>query len=593
MKPFQFLSNPFVIFIAFVLIIRLLPHLGLQYYDEGTDAYYQVAIEGLFTAGPENLPAAWGKWTFVSNIHEMLYHNFPDWNWYSIILLALTAWCLQLFVAVVKDQLSNSTEKSKQLLKLGVFLLLGILIWENIVLIQFTRVAQFLCFFGLLHLVTSLKDNKLNWGKFINGTTAFVVGTMIRLEPGILALGLLLPIILTSILTKQLKIKAVIPILILPIITCGAISYLINNGTTESDRLTVVHNKFLHNTDGVKYEHGELNISNESDSLAYQMTFSYYMNDPKHLNQEFTDRIGLKPFMSSQTLIDHVTRTDKFKERWNNNFEYLQEHFGLVILFLLISFGALLFPEEKTRGFSFGTLGAFFIFVAYYIVITGYMKMDHHVFIPLLFCFSFIMALRIGSVSKLKLLQWLIILLSAGAISHELEYVKRNVNGKKIETAIIDEYLETAVNLNKSYMVFDMRAIFRLYTKPFQELPVKDWSNAISFDNGLIFVMPSYKEKLIAITGSSEIDECWKFVAARSNNTVFLAKGDRLRKTVSYFNQQYGLDMNVKPISRELANIHEQKISVQHDLGIYIVTSDDTESDQSISKNNGPGKRPL
>jgi hypothetical protein len=593
MKPFQFLSNPFVIFIAFLLIIRLLPHLGLQYYDEGTDAYYQVAIEGLFTTGPENLPAAWGKWTFVSNIHEMLYHNFTDWNWYSIILLALTAWCLQLFVAVVKDQLSNSTEKSKQLLKIGVFLLLGILIWENIVLIQFTRVAQFLCFFGLLHLVTSLKYHKLNWGKFINGTTAFAVGTMIRLEPGILALGLLLPIILTSILTNQLKIKAVIPILILPIITCGAISYLINNGTTESDRLTVLHNKFLHNTDGVKYEPGELNISNESDSLAYQMTFSYYMNDPKHLNQEFTDRIGLKPFMSSQTLTDHVTRTDKFKERWDKNFEYLLQHSGLVILFLLISFAALSFPEQKKWSFRLGTLGAFLIFIAYYAVITGYMKMDHHVFVPLLFCFCFVMALHIGSVSKFKFLQWLIILVAAGTILHEFDYVKQNVKRKQMETEIIGEYLTTAANLDKTYLVFDMRTIFRLYTKPFQNLPFKDWSNSISFDNGLIFVLPSYKEKLKSVTGSSEIEECWEFLAARSSKTIFLAKGDRLRETISYFNKQYGLDMNVEPFSDELANIHEKKLSVKHDLGIYIVTSGDNESDQSISKNKGPGNLPL
>lgn len=590
----EILKKPVVVFIVALLIVRLLPELGLQFYDEGTDSYYQVSIEGLFTAEPESLPAAWGKWTFISKIHQWLYQLCPPWNWYSIIMLALTAWCLQLFVAVILLFLDDGKQWKSRILKTGLMLALGLLIWENVALIQFTRISQFLCFFGLLLMTMSLQLGKLNWKTVLNGNAAFIIGTMIRLEPGILALGLLLPLAISNMITHDLKVRKLIPLLIAPVLTCIVISYLINNAATESDELTVLHNKFLHNTDGVQYGTNELNISTKADSLAYEITFAYFMNDPKHLNQEFSDRIGLKPFMSSKTLTDHVTRVEKFVERWNRNIEYLYEHIGLVILFVLISVAALIFPFKTDFKFRLAVIGTIGLFVAYYVIIAGYMKMDHHVFVPLLFCFCFILILLVGSSSKWKPLQVVLILATAGAITHEFDYLKYHVERKQKETRIMSEYFTRAQQLNKTYMVFDMRAIFRMYTKPFQEIPIQDWSNAASFDNGLIFVLPTYEEKLKKVAGSTDLRENWKFFSERSHETIFLAKGERLKKITAYFNQQYDMDMRVYPYSEELSLFHAaNQMDVQHDLGIYVVSEGADSNDQSISRNDGPGNLPL
>ena len=590
----EVLKKPIVVFVAALIVVRLLPEFGLQFYDEGTDSYYQVAIEGLFTAEPESLPAAWGKWTFISKIHQWLYHLAPDWNWYSIIMLVLTAWCLQLCFAVIVLFLDDGTSWKNNIIKTGLTVILGLLIWENVALIQFTRISQFLCFFGLLVMTMSLQQGKLNWKVFLNGNAAFIVGTMIRLEPGILAFGLLLPLAISNMITHDLKVRKLLPLLVAPIITCFVISYLINNAATESDELTVLHNKFLHNTDGVKYGANELNIASKADSLAYDITLAYFMNDPEHIDQEFSDRIGLQPFMSSKTLTDHITRIEKLQERWNKNLSYLYEHIGLVLLFGLIGIAALIFPSHVKWQFRLAITATIALFIAYYVIISGYMKMDHHVFVPLLFCFSFILILQVGNSGRGRFLQLLIVLLSAVAVVHEFGYMKSQIEQKQRETQIISEYLTKAQQLNKTYMVFDLRAIFRLYTKPFQDLPIHDWTNAISFDNGLIFVLPSYEEKLKEVTVFTELVQNWKFLSERSDETIFLAKGERLERITMYFNQQYNMDMRVTPYSEELSLIHAAKrVNVRHDLGIYVVSAGELSNDQSISKNEGPGNRPL
>lgn len=561
-----------LLFLVLCAAMRVLPEIGLQYYDQGTDSYYQCAISGLFSGSPEHLPAAWGKWTFLSHIHQFLYTILPQFNWYSIVLLLLTAWTAMLMLDAVRLKWSEQNGKNPWGLERGVLALLTLMFVENLMLIQFTRIATFLCLFGILHILLRLHKvgfaHKWVW---LNGLMAFSTGAMIRLEPALLCIGMLLPIMLLWIRKRELPFKS-LGLLFLPLTLSFVISILINTPATQSDRLTVLHNRFLHNTDGVKYRPDQLNIGTETDSLAYSMTFRYFLNDPKHINLEFADRIALNAFMNTQTIGDHIKGVDRFVERllqtWSN---YVLVHQGLVVVFLVVAFSVLFRQGGENREFRTGHLLLTIVYLCYFVVIAGYMKMDHHVFVPLVFSMSLLLLISTGEMRINR--SWTGILLAVAVIgvTHEAVYVSKELKNKRIESRLLESYFSTAAEMDARFIVFDLRSIFRAYIRPFQELGLNPGSKLISIDNGLIFVLPTYEDRLLTVTGYTELEDVWGFLTENHDNVIFLAKGERLKEVCDYFNRQYDLNMEVTPARLDMENVYFNKLEVKHDLGIFRV----------------------
>jgi hypothetical protein len=561
-----------LLFLVLCGVIRVLPEIGLQYYDEGTDSYYQCAISGLFTGSPEHLPAAWGKWTFLSHLHQFLYTILPQFNWYSIILLLLTAWTAMLMLDAVRLKWSEQNGKNPWGLERGVLALLTLMFVENLMLIQFTRIATFLCLFGILHILLRLhKTGFAHKWIWLNGLLAFSIGAMIRLEPALLCIGMLLPLMLLWIRKRELPFRS-LGLLLLPLSLSFVISILINTPATQSDRLTVLHNRFLHNTDGVKYRTDQLNIATKTDSLAYSMTFRYFLNDPKHINQEFADRIALKAFMNTQTIGDHIKGVDRFVKRlqqtWSN---YVVIHQGLAAVFLVVAMSVHFRQGVELRKFPWDHLLLTIVYLCYFVVIAGYMKMDHHVFVPLVFSMSLLLLISMGEMKVNR--SWTGILLAVAVIgvAHEAMYVSKELKNKRIESRLLESYFSAAAQMDARFIVFDLRSIFRAYMRPFQELGLNPVSKLISIDNGLIFVLPTYGDKLLTVIGSKELEDVWGFLTENQHKVIFLAKGERLKVVCDYFNRQYGLNMEVTPARSGLENVYSNKLEVKHDLGVFRV----------------------
>ena len=572
----MFVNNKWglLLIVLVTLTFRLLPEIGMQFYDEGTDSYYRVAIEGLFTSEAEHLPAAWGKWTFISVLQQQLYQLFPAVSWYSVSLLLTSVWTVMLFVSIARLVWTESRSNTGAWIQASLLGLFGLLYLENIVLIQFTRMAHFLCLFGLVYVILSIRNNKkLSWFVLLNGTAAFVVGAMIRLEPALLSLGLLIPLLIYMYFSKQISLKRVAPTLVAPFIICLVISTLINTATTESDKLTVMHNKFLHNTDGVKYGNDELNIQTKSDSLAYNITHSYFLNDPEYINEEFVNRIGLRAFLSPTTLTDHITDGAKLVSKLQTvGWPYLKEHSGLSLLFLLISLVAVLSANSLILRLS--SLLVVLIFAGYYVIISGYMKMDHHVFVPLFFSFGFLLTLIIETRINGKFLGVLALVLAVLVSKHEASYLVDQLKYKRIETALIEDYMAKAKGLNSEYNVFGLRSIFRFYTRPFQKNPFSRKDNLVSFEPGLIFVLPTYEQRLINVMGSKDLTECWELLAKHSESTTFMVKYERLETILDYFNQQHGTNLSAVIIDPSWKNVYDNKLQASHGLGLFKVVSE-------------------
>lgn len=538
-----------ILALSFILI-SVLDYFKLVQYEDGMDSINNIFMSPILQSNRAffEFPSSAGKWVLLGNGIGLLYSLAPIINWYSAATLFLYGAITVLFYSCLRLHLDDSNQNPS----FYVFLLLlftVLFFFENFAVIQYTRLSYFLCFFGLLNsFLFLLKLQRLTLLSLL-GCLFFVIGLLIRFEAALLSAIVLTPYIIYTIRYSDIKIKEALTLVSIPafatLIVLGIMT--LSNGLNEDVRL---YNRFLHNADGNRYKHYELNMDNPKDSAAYAITLTYFMNDPDNINPQFIERIGLCDVKTAGTLLDLLTDTDRFIVKLKRQgLEAIRLNSGLILFCFLAFLSSILTVSNKMRVLK--TVSMLLLWILFF-GITGYMKMENRVFSPLFLSASILLIFSLESKRSLavnqKILNLALFVLLSVAIYWQYSSVYQGVTELKSRNSEFENELKRSSSISSKYLVIDSKAMSSIYGSPMEVLPKKFSKEILAIDNGLLFLFPAYKQKMTAHFGSDKLSGVFNRIQEKPNDFLFIAQQDRMIRLLEYFNHQLQMNLSIQPL---------------------------------------------
>ena len=539
--------------LVFVFSLLLFAFLGLfdfVQYEDGMDSINNIFMSALLQSNREyfEFPSAAGKWVLLGNGIGLLYSWLPGVNWYSVTTLFLYGATSVLFYSCTRFYLNNSNQSPP--IHVSLLLLFTVLFFlENFTVVQYTRLSYFLCFFGLLNSFLFLCKMQRLTLLSLWGCLFFVIGLLIRFEAALLSVIVLTPYLIYKIRYSDVKIKEALTLVSIPaiatLIVLGIMAF--SEGLNEDVRL---YNRFLHNADGNRYKHHELNIDNPKDSAAYAITLTYFMNDPDNINPDFIQRIGLHDVKTAGTLLDLLTDTHRFTSNLKRQgLKAIRLNSGLILFCFLAFLNSILTDSIKIRVLKTTSMLLLWIL---FLGITGYMKMENRVFSPLFLSASILFVFSLKSKPSLalnkKVLSLVLFVLLSFAIYGQYCSVFQGITELKTKSSEFENELKRSSSVSSKYLVIDSKVMSSIYGSPMEISPKKFGKEILAIDNGLLFLFPAYKQKMTAHFGSEKLSYIFDHIQESPDDFLFIAQQDRTKRLLEYFNHQLQMNLSIQPL---------------------------------------------
>ena len=573
----KFFLKDLTLFVFILILCVILPLAGGQYYEHATNPGSIAVLKGVFSTSPSRLSNNDGQWIFIHYLFWFFYTLCPGIDWYGIMMVFSCSLFLFIFIKIIKLTYINN----KSLPQLTVLVIVMLLQFENIALLDFTRPAFFLSFIGLLLMLTSMESAEDSGGNnsklFLPGFFSFVFGCLIRHQPGILSLILILPLAAIYIKRKRLSLfrfsKYMAPVFFVVVFLQVLMGIRWDKGYDK----TPEYGGYLISLWDVDNETKTVHLSTKEDSLIYHLVKDlHFFSDPKNINPDFFKKIGVpytdKKIQSFSVILSNkVNYSKKFKEQ---GLYYINEHIGLV-LFLFAVAGLAIFSSTKGKirvEKSVLLLLTGYIFLYFFIAV--FLKMEERIFCPMAISICTVFALLIDTDNNLLvktrpvIVLWFLLLLSFAGI--ELLSFEKLFTARKEEVKYIESIFDTLSARSEKYQFIDQISD-QIYLYPFQKDPLRKDKFYPTIDNYGFFVCPTYDDKMKLITGGRDTKEYLEFVASHPNDCIVVSERKRLEELLNYFNYMYHLNLKFYPVINDLRQNYKGESNL-HPFGLFKVT---------------------
>lgn len=520
---------------------------GLLFYEDGMDSIVQTFLSDLLVDGPPVTPLATGKWLLFDRLMICFGGMFPSVDWYGLTMFILSGVIAALLIRVLgSPQVWNSGRAGAPF----TFLAFGtaFLFVENLVLMQYTRVAYFICFLPMLVTFIRLRDgNRMTVMQSLMGLGCFAIGALIRMEAAALAIFMSAPLLLFARPRGLELLPTGMRLFLFPLAITAGVSALMLCPSELDDSIRL-HNRFLHNADGLRFAPADLGITERSDSLAYEVTLNYFMNDPLHINEELVQRAGIMPMTSANAITKHLQGIDRFAQRLHRHVpNYVERHWGLLLFAVCCFLFAMMFPGQGVS--RRGLLLLFSSYLLLAVLIAGYIKVEDRVFNPMVLTWA-ITALALGNRDAkggkaLGLALALAVFVSVGA---EALTLRTTVVEKREDERSVNLLLNHISDREAKLVVMDIKLMGQLYQAPFRPIDLPMDRDFFSIDNGILFLYPGYEARTLRLFGTFDTGEIMTQLASCNDSCVLVSTKFRAAMMTDYFNRQHGLSLHVRTL---------------------------------------------
>lgn len=549
----------FFAFGAIVVIVAILPLIGWQYYDKGSDQSFTAVFKGVFSDAHGHLSNNDGNWIMLHYILQFMYVLSPRWDWYGITMIVFVSLVIYAFAKVVWFATNSSKLTVSRLFLLVVYLIPATLLVDSIVILEFTRVSILLSSLGLISIIIgtiyNVEQKHIAVYKF--GLLIFCLGCLVRIQGGLLAFFLLLPFVAYMYIKSNVSFRYLMKISIFPVVFMSIATLFSSLKWNEDTDVVPKYAGYAISLKEMNTPMAQLNITNERDSITYKViTQLYYLNDPKNIDTSFFERIKApyidkKLYSIPAMLSNSVNFKNKLIEQGRSNIKDLS--WFVVGFFLYFIICMILLPSARAKTWSWILFYLLYVIVLY-AAISGLLKMERRVASPLFF--SSILALLLiiqpsinsavsNRVLKVSVFLAVVVTSCLGLISS-----KHYFNGVKNEAMYYTQIAHYASCKEERYIFLESLS-YHVYNHPFQCDPLLS-DKFYPLINSLFFADPTYGKKMKAITKSDDVEGYWKFVASNSKDCLFVSTPDEIATILQYTNTMYGLNLHFKAISKDL-----------------------------------------
>lgn len=529
------------------LLCALLTVTGFQFYEDGMDSIAQTFLSDMLVDGAPVTPFATGKWLLIDRVLIFLGGVFPKVDWYGVVMFLLSGVVAAMLFRVHGVSASANTERTGapfQFLVFGV----ALLFLENLVLMQYTRVAYFICCLPMVLAFIRLRNGiEPTRVQLLAGGACFIVGALIRMEAAALAIFMMAPLLVFVRPKGMGFISTGIRTLLLPLAVVAGVSALMLYPSELDDDIRL-HNRFLHNADGLRHEPAQLGISNRSDSLAYDVTLSYFMNDPLHINDGLVKRAGIMPMTSAGAIASHLGALERFGQRVRRYVpHYVDRHRGILLFVFCCFMYAMMFPNSASD--RRGLLLLFLSYAVLAILIAGYIKIEDRVFNPMVLTWA-VIALLFSNRDMMagRGLGFALTLIVMVSVAAEATALSKIIAEKQEGERSVKRLLEHASVQEAGLVVIDTKVMAQLHQSPFRPVSLPKDVEYFSIDNGIMFLYPGYEARALRLFGTIDTGGMMTQLAACKDTCVLVSSKFRAARVTEYFNLQHGLSLRVKPI---------------------------------------------
>jgi hypothetical protein len=555
-----------LVFTGVLAVCFLLTSAGLQFYEDGMDSIAQTFQSDLLVDGPAVTSMATGKWLIIDQALIWLHGISPAMDWYGLAMFLLMGIIAVFVTRLLRPMTSSANEETGPvfwMLSIGIVLLF----MENLVLMQYSRVAFFLCMFPMLLMFFQFR-NGIHPAPFqvIIGTACFAIGALIRMETAALSVFIIAPVLIYSSLSGPRVFFIGSRLLLLPVLITAGVAVLMLWPSELGDSIRL-HNRFLHNADGLRYDPSQLGITDSSDARAYEATLLYFMNDPQFINEDLINRIELMPMSSASAVAKHIAGVERFVERFIHYVpRYVGRHWGLLLFALACFAFSLMFPATGVK--RSGLLMLLATYTLLFGLIAGYIKIEDRVFNPMVFTIAIAALLlserrvRTGVVFSTGVL--LVIIL---AVSAEMRGLGETIQAKRANESATQKMLNGLYPDRNGVLVMDTKLMAQLHNAPFRRITLPEAKEYFSIDNGILFLYPGYHARAIRLFGTVDTGAILSKLAADKSN-VFVSTRFRAIRIVEYFNLQHGLSLEID-LMNAVDGIVDLHSGDRHGLVVY------------------------
>ncbi len=532
------------IVLGVMVFCGLLSVAGLQFYEDGMDSIAQTFLSDLLVDGAVVAPLATGKWLLIDRLLLWLQGVWPMMDWYGAVMLLLMGIVTAMLVSLVWPHRSATRGFSGIIFPLLV-ISSAILFTENLFLMQYTRVAYFLCILSILSVFVRLRaEGRVPALHLLGMVSCFGAGSLIRMEAAALAIFMAVPLLAFIRPSGMGIVDSGFRVLLAPVLLVAGVSALMLF-PSELDNDIRLYNRLLHNADGLRYEASQLGVSDASDALAYEVTLMYFMNDPAYINNRLIARAGIMPMTSAAAVARHFAGLEQFKQRVGKYAPgYVANHWGLLLFALCCFLYAMIFPAIDV-----GTRALLFLLLSYLLLallIAGYIKIEDRVFNPMLLTWALV-ALVLSDRNAVSGIA-IRVLLAIGVVASvggEAQTLQTTMEEKQQNETDVRLLMEHVAAHKAELVVVDTKVMAQLHQAPFRALNLPNGKEYFSIDNGILFLYPGYKARALRLFGTNDTGEMMAQLASSENRCMLISTKFRAARVTDYFNRQHGLSLEI------------------------------------------------
>lgn len=564
-----------------------------MFYNEYTDKFFTAYVDGSFDSGtPKAVFYNYGYFTAISQLMAWLYGLWPSFNWYGIVGQGIMVLVTTGFVFLLQS-IYRSVVKYKWAVALMGSTLLPFWIY-HIVLYRTTELA-FLAF-GISTIVLILSYTKAlgaNMGRLSTVRFYFVglllLSTLVRIEPVLMSSIIWVPYGLIAWRQKAVK-TSVLKVLLIAIVGVGG-SYAMYMSTIGPGSAMFKERRVYNYTIwdfGQADEH--LNLTSAADSIKLKAAQQFFVSDKDEMNGAFYQRIGILPLEKSIDaipgyLLDIHLRVAKALHIWQGLlFSQWVMFVAAVALFIGISLLLLINGKYKQWLFLLA-LQFWFYFVLF--GVTVFMKMELRVLCPLitlnmvmLASLAFYWVFTDDFQKKGSVVVLLITILSVGVLGvFKLTEMQTLTTSYQLGAQNIRAFKkELLVEHSDKTIIFNSIGWQLLRADLFDNNELQNTVQLLAFDNGELYMYPSYDKTMQQWCGSDHLKDIAKAIVEKKEEILFVSTVDRMQLIEDYLRIVYGVTLNAVPVYKSSVLSHPPYASKMmpaymdhHDFSYFVV----------------------
>ncbi len=514
-------------------------YLGYGFYYEAGNGVYSNLFSGSYADEPFN-NFYYQTMVFVSYALAFLYEEIPALPWYdlygySLLLISSTLVSYILFELLCKYKINLV---AKLLVILFVF---TIIVAPNIVFLNQTRISIFVPAVALIF--WSFLNGRKQEGSFITSIhyysciLLFLLGAMVRLEGGLLALAI---VFVYEFLTSAKKTSSILQFSIPSLLMFAVILMFVFIAKNSNEFNWKIEPDIEYQISDRQNVVPINEMQNAKDSAKYIMATNWIVNDPNNISVEFLESIIAKSKVRPDAKGYMIFRLKHMIGR----------HYVIFLLFLLcILLCFYYFFNHEIKLLQLITIVLFNGFIISILIgIMVSVKMEDKIWIPVLSISILLNIIYVLNRTHLNTQpikessKWYLVLcffiFSILGCRYLNSMIQPNKSALKKSLAFINTINE---DVSEKYLMLDVSSIHYTYTAPFNNVHFSNRFILLLYNLGSLSLTPQYKTYLDGVCqcNSSDYGEMYEFLYSKKEDVAILGKKNSLKLTENYLADVY------------------------------------------------------